>query len=82
MFDSEKPLKYMKRHRELAKPDTLFINLDSVGGDELHWAIGERRLQHIPYPQTGLEALSDMERRSGMAVLPRIPIPHSGSRSY
>ncbi len=28
-------------------------------------------LEHIPYPQPGLEALSDVERRSGMAVLPR-----------
>ena len=65
---------YLKHHQELAKPETLFINLDSVGGGELHWAIGEGHLQHIPYPQPGLEALSDVERRSGMAVLPRTPI--------
>jgi hypothetical protein len=26
----------MKHHQELAKPETLFINLDSVGGGELH----------------------------------------------
>jgi len=25
----------MKRHQELAKPETLFINLDSGGGDLL-----------------------------------------------
>jgi Zn-dependent M28 family amino/carboxypeptidase len=65
---------YLKRHQELAKPETLFINLDCVGGGELHWAIGEGHLQQIPYPGAGLEALSELERRSGMAVLPRIPI--------
>jgi hypothetical protein len=26
----------MKHHQELAKPETLFISLDSVGGGELH----------------------------------------------
>jgi hypothetical protein len=65
---------YMKRHRELAEPGTLFINLDSVGGGELHWAISEGTLEYIPYPRPGLDALSDVERRSGLAVLPRTPI--------
>jgi len=65
---------YLKHHQELAKPGALCINLDCVGGGELHWAIGESHLQHIPYPQPGLEALSELERRSGMAVLPRAPI--------
>jgi Zn-dependent M28 family amino/carboxypeptidase len=65
---------YIKRHQEFAQSGTLFINLDCVGGGELHWAIGEGHLQNIPYPQPGLEALSELERRSGMPVLPRTPI--------
>jgi Peptidase family M28 len=65
---------YLKRHQELTKPGTFFINLDCVGGGELHWAISETTLQRLPYPRPGLEALSHVERRSGMAVLPRTPI--------
>jgi hypothetical protein len=64
----------MKHHRILAKPETLFINLESIGGGELHWAIGESHLENIPYPGAGLDALSDVERRSGMAILPKTPI--------
>jgi len=65
---------FLKNHRETAGSDLFFINLDGVGGGELHWAIGEETLQRIPYPQTGLDLLSDVERKSGLAVLSRVPI--------
>lgn len=65
---------YLRRHKELDKRDTFFINLDSVGGGELHWAVGEETLENIAYPVQGLDVLSDAECRSGGPVLPRIKI--------
>jgi hypothetical protein len=65
---------YLRRHKEFDKRDTLFINLDSVGGGELHWAVGEATLENIAYPAQGLDILSEAERRSGGPVLPRIKI--------
>ena len=65
---------YLRRHKELGRHDTFFINLDSVGGGELHWVVGEETLENIAYPAQGIDVLSDVERRSGGPVLPRIKI--------
>ncbi len=65
---------YLRRHREFDMGDTFFINLDSVGGGELHWAIGEATLENIAYPARGLDILTGAEGRSGGPVLPRIKI--------
>jgi hypothetical protein len=65
---------FMKSHAELDRESTLFINLESIGGGELHWVTSEGCLQGIATPPAGLALLDDLEKKSVIPVLPRLPI--------
>ena len=65
---------FMRSHKELDRKNTLFINLESIGGGELHWVTSEGCLQRIPTPRAGLALLDDLEKKNVIPVLPRAPI--------
>jgi len=65
---------FMKSHQELDRKNTLFINLESIGGGELHWVTSEGCLQQINYPQAGLVFIDELEKKSVIPSLPRAPI--------
>jgi len=65
---------FMKSHKELDRENTLFINIESIGGGELHWVTSEGCLQRIVTPRAGLALLDDLENKNMIPVLPRAPI--------
>jgi Zn-dependent M28 family amino/carboxypeptidase len=65
---------FMRSHKELDRENTLFINLESIGGGDLHWVTSEGCLQRIATPRAGLAVLDDLEKINVIPVLPRAPI--------
>lgn len=65
---------FLKTHKELEPRKTLFINVESVGGGELHWVTSEGNLQRIEYPQSGISLLEKLENSNVIPSLPRAPI--------
>jgi hypothetical protein len=65
---------FMKTHKELDRRKTLFINVESVGGGELHWVTGEGNLQRVEYPRSGMALLDQLENNNAIPSLPRAPI--------
>jgi len=65
---------FMRSHKELDRENTLFINLESIGGGDLHWVTSEGCLQRIVTPRAGLALLDDLEMKNVVPVLPRSPI--------
>ncbi len=65
---------YIKNHPELDKANTLFINLECLGGGVLHWAIGEHYFRKVDYPKKGVEIIREMENNNIIPELPKIPL--------
>lgn len=65
---------FIRSHKELDRESTLFINLESIGGGELHWVTSEGCLQGIATPEAGLALLDDLEKKNVIPVFPRSPI--------
>jgi hypothetical protein len=64
---------YLRHHKkELIERDTLFINIESIGGGDLHWAISEAFLGKVNYPEKSLELLARSEKEGAIPILPRI----------
>jgi len=65
---------YVKYHKELDKDDTIFINLECVGGGTLYWATGEEYLMKLNYAQKGIDIINHFEKEGIIPSLPRTPI--------
>jgi hypothetical protein len=66
--------RYLRNNDDLGKDNSLFINIESVGGGELHWAVGEAFLTHVRYPKTALTTLEALEKQSAIPSLPRTSV--------
>lgn len=65
---------YIKNHPELDKENTLFINLECLGGGVLYWATGEHYFRKVDYPKKSLEIIQEMENNNIIPELPKIPL--------
>jgi hypothetical protein len=62
---------YLKRHKSALPAGTLFINLECVGGGDLHWATGEEHLAKIEYRRDSFDLISGLEKGELIPALPR-----------
>jgi Zn-dependent M28 family amino/carboxypeptidase len=65
---------YLKNHRELDRQETVFINLECVGGGILYWATGEEHLLKISYEKKGIEIIEQLEKKGIIPAIPRTTI--------
>lgn len=61
---------FIKQHPELDKENILFINLECLGGGELHWATGEHYFRKVDYPQQGTDIIRKMGEQN---IIPKLP---------
>lgn len=64
--------RYIIEHPELDKENTLFINLECLGGGELHWSIGEHYFRKVEYPSKGIETIKKMEQNNIISTLSKV----------
>lgn len=63
---------YIDRYgKELWDKNPLFINIECVGGGELHWGTGEGFLAKTYYPKPGLDIIRSLEQQGKIKELPR-----------
>lgn len=63
---------YINEHyEELSKRDALFLNIECVGGGELHWGTSEGFLVKTNYPRKGLETIETLEQSGTINKIPR-----------
>jgi Peptidase family M28 len=66
--------RFLRDHPRRSDAPSLIINLDSIGGGDLSWAVAESTLRGIRYPQAGLDVLAAVEAEGGLPGLPRVKI--------
>ena len=66
--------RYIKQNQEIDKENTLFINLECLGGGELHWSTGEHYFRKVDYPSKGIDIIKKMEQDNVISELPKIPL--------
>jgi hypothetical protein len=66
--------RYIKQNQEIDKENTLFINLECLGGGVLHWAIGEHYFRNVEYPSKGIDIIKKMEQDNIIPMLPKLPL--------
>jgi len=64
---------YLKRHKSELPTETLFINLECVGAEDLHWATGEEHLVKIEYNRKSFDLIDHLE---GKELIPAVPKKH------
>jgi hypothetical protein len=74
-------MKHFIRHTDLDPATTLFVNLDNIGGGELHYLLGEGMLAFRPYDQELVRLAEQMAGEFGRAVRPKrnLLLPTDGS---
>ena len=66
---------YLRRHKkELQKRNTLFINVETVGGGDLYWVDCEEFLGKVKYPKEGFDLLAQLEQQGVLPALPRVSL--------
>lgn len=65
---------FIKQHPELDKENTLFINLECLGGGVLHWIIGEHYFRKVDYPQKGIDIIREMEKQNIIQELLKVSL--------